>query len=368
MTRVCHVTSAHDSDDVRIFYKECTSLAKAGFETFIVAKGKSYVKNNVEIIGVRYIDKGRLHRMVCFTREVISKALEIQADVYHLHDPELLPFVPVIKRKGKKVIYDAHEDFHRDIYNKQWIPKGLRAITAMLFRKIEQYYAGKTDAVISVTPQITSRFEKLGMKTRLITNFPTLLSETPSYKPKTRHPILCYTGTIDKSRLHHTIINAIADIDAIEYVLAGPISQEYLAQLTKLDGFNKVTYHGYISPNKVQEILKDASIGIVLEEENITNYGKEGSLGVVKLFEYMQFGLPVICNNFDMYKQIHKEYEFGICVDTIDINSIRAAINYILYNPDEAMKYSQNGQAAIREKYNWTSQEKVLLKLYGDLL
>ena len=40
MTRVCHMTSAHNSDDVRIFHKECTSLAKARYDARFVVLGK----------------------------------------------------------------------------------------------------------------------------------------------------------------------------------------------------------------------------------------------------------------------------------------------------------------------------------------
>jgi hypothetical protein len=32
--KVAHLTSAHSKDDVRIFYKECSSIAKSGFEVF----------------------------------------------------------------------------------------------------------------------------------------------------------------------------------------------------------------------------------------------------------------------------------------------------------------------------------------------
>ena len=33
MTKACHITSAHGPEDVRVFRKECVSLAKAGYET-----------------------------------------------------------------------------------------------------------------------------------------------------------------------------------------------------------------------------------------------------------------------------------------------------------------------------------------------
>ena len=45
MSRVCHVTSVHREEDVRIYAKECVSLAKAGYEVFLVQRGGSYEKD-----------------------------------------------------------------------------------------------------------------------------------------------------------------------------------------------------------------------------------------------------------------------------------------------------------------------------------
>ena len=35
--RVCHVTSVHPADDIRILHKECVSLSNAGYEVYLVA-------------------------------------------------------------------------------------------------------------------------------------------------------------------------------------------------------------------------------------------------------------------------------------------------------------------------------------------
>lgn len=40
MIKVCHMASAHGIEDDRIFHKECVSLAKAGYEVYLVERGE----------------------------------------------------------------------------------------------------------------------------------------------------------------------------------------------------------------------------------------------------------------------------------------------------------------------------------------
>ena len=81
MIKVCHMTSAHGVEDVRIFYKECISLAQAGYEVYLVERGESYNKNGVYIVGVGEMPVGRLKRMTEGARRVYEAALALDKDV-----------------------------------------------------------------------------------------------------------------------------------------------------------------------------------------------------------------------------------------------------------------------------------------------
>ena len=100
--RICHLTSVHGRYDNRIFFKECSSLAKNNWEVhLVVADGKGDEKNN----GVHLWDVGkgnsRFERFFKTTNAVYKKALEIDAEVYHFHDPELIPKGLKLKRRNK---------------------------------------------------------------------------------------------------------------------------------------------------------------------------------------------------------------------------------------------------------------------------
>lgn len=43
-------------------------------------------------------------------------------------------------------------------------------------------------------------------------------------------------------------------------------------------------------------------------------------------------------------------------------------IEYLLTHPEEARRMGENGQRAVKEKYNWESEGKKLLMLYEEVL
>ena len=97
MSKVCIITSVHHVLDPRIFFKQARSLAKAGYEVTLIAQNdKNEVINGIEVIGLGN-PKTRFHRMFFLTSHMLKKALSINADVYHIHDPELLPVLVIIK-------------------------------------------------------------------------------------------------------------------------------------------------------------------------------------------------------------------------------------------------------------------------------
>lgn len=166
--------------------------------------------------------------------------------------------------------------------------------------------------------------------------------------------------------MHDVIINAIADIDDIRYILAGPGSKDYLNQLRSLEGWNKAEYLGIIPHEQVCRWYKHALAGMAI------NYCSQlvgkGTLGNTKLFEIMECGKPVICTDYSLWKDIVEANECGICLNPNDAKAIRKAILYLKDHPCEGMRMGKNGRKAVEEKYNWLIEEEKLLCFYGELL
>ncbi len=363
--KVCHITSAHGRYDIRIFIKECVSLAKNGYDATLIVNDNNpdEVKEGVKIVSTKFKPKNRIERFLNSKKLLFSKALEVNADIYHLHDPDLLPLGNKLKRKGKKVIFDSHEDVPRQIKDKQWIPKIIRNIISKTYEIYEESSIKKYDAVISVTPHIVERFSGINPNSVMVTNYPIIdVSEEIARNP---YKAICFAGGITEQYNHHKILMAIEDIENIKYLLAGNPDNQYLKKLKTLPAWEKVEYKGMISHSEVKKLYSQSIAGMAIHYS--TQAKEQGSLGVIKLFEFMEAKLPVICSDYKLWKEIVEKYNCGICVDVNNVVEIKNAINYIINNPEEARVMGENGRKAVIEKYNWKTQEEILLRLYKKL-
>src|SRR6516165_11986572 len=89
--RIMHLTSVHCAFDIRIFHKECKSLADAGYQvTLVVPHLRDEEAGGVHVHAIPEA-RGRLSRMTKTVWRVYREAVRRPAEVYHFHDPELIP-------------------------------------------------------------------------------------------------------------------------------------------------------------------------------------------------------------------------------------------------------------------------------------
>lgn len=369
--KVCHLTTVHSVDDGRIFRKECTSLAANGFDVTLIACGNESfeeIKDGVKRIVLNVPVKNRIHRFFKRTKAIYNKALEQNSDIYHFHDPELLPIGVKLKKNGKKVIYDSHEDTGQLIKSKKYIPLFLRNIVFYAFEMYENYSAKRFDSIITVTPSIVKKFQKNNKNTFQITNYPILDSTAYTDNLIENKRDLVFAGHITHAYMFENLINALDKTSNIKLRLAGrPVTQKYLEGLKSLNGWKKIEYFGLISNSEVLNIYNSSLIGIACLGY-IGNVGyKEGSLGNQKLFEFMGSGLAVICTDFKLWKEIVEKEKCGICINPYNINEITEAIQYLADNPEVAIKMGHNGKKAVEREYNWKTQENKLIEIYNNL-
>lgn len=364
--KICHMTSAHKSLDERIFYKECCSLARRGYETYIVAPGESLEKNGVKICGIGDTSTNRLNRMFSTTKRVYNRAIQLDADIYHFHDPELLPYGLRLKRKGKKVIFDSHEDYPLLMLNKEWLPVFLRKVVSKTYLKYELHVCKQLDAVVACYHWTKERLIKVCNIVDLVFNFPILSNEEIQVDYSSRN--IVFAGNISEQWRHKNIIKALDNIDDVTYILAGDIDEQYKCELESLKSWKKVDYLGSIPHDVIdQNVYARAAVGMAILDYIPQCKYTEGNLSNTKFFEYMKMGLPLICTDFVLWKEIVDEYNCGICVNPNHVDEIYSAISELLNDIRKMQEMGKNGKRAIKEKYNWHTEEDKLFKLYDEV-
>lgn len=367
MLKVAHLTSVHVRHDTRIFFKECCSLSNFGFEVhLIVADGKGdEVKNNINIHDVGR-PKNRVDRIVNITKRVFNKAKAIDADIYHLHDPELLAIGLKLKQYGKKVIFDAHEDIPKQILGKSYLNKPTKYLLSNFFKLYESWVCKKIDFVIAATPYIRDKYLNLGIKAVDVNNFP-LLEElgVAEINWEAKGNYVCYIGAISKIRGIHEIVQAMDKVSTnVRLQLGGAFNEERFENTVKVEkGWEKVDELGWVNRNDVRKTLQSSIAGLVTLHPTISYLDALP----VKMFEYMCAGIPVIASNFPLWKSIIETNNCGLCVDPKNPREIAEAIDFLLSHPIEAKKMGINGQNAVKRNYNWANEEKKLLNIYLEI-
>ena len=367
LTKITHITSAHPRYDTRIFIKMCSSLAKKqNYKvSLIVADDKGdEVKNRVNIFDVGK-KNGRLNRILKTTKNVYKKALEINSDIYHIHDPELIPIGLRLKKMGKKVIYDAHEDVALQILSKSYMNIILRKILSESFLIFEKFAFKRFDYIITATSHIRDKFAKINQNCMDINNYPKFEEFEFDFKPKQKENAVCYIGSIAEVRGIKEIVRAMEFVGDVKLLLAGDFREKDVENEVKnYLGWSKVEELGFVDREGMANVMNRSIAGLVTLHP-IINY--QDALPV-KMFEYMASGLPVIASDIKLWKEIIDDAKCGICADPMDPKAIADAIEYIMTHPVEAKIMGENGKKAVLEKYNWNIEEKKLFKVYEELI
>ncbi|MDB5729864.1 MAG: glycosyl transferase [Noviherbaspirillum sp.] len=363
---IVHLSSAHSRSDMRIFHKQCRSLASRGHEvTLVVADGKGDGKHD----GIAVLDvgkpEGRLDRMWRATRRIGERAIALDAAVYHLHDPELIPLGLRLRRLRKKVVFDSHEDVPKQIRAKTYLGPIAKRVLPGALAFVERYACRRFSGIVAATPCIRDKFLSINRYTVDVNNFPMMGELDIRMAWSDKQDEVCYIGGISAVRGIREMVLACEKVrTAARINVAGNFTEPGLEREVKsLRGWDRVNELGYLGRAGVREVLKRSVAGLVTLHPSLNHLE---SLPV-KMFEYMAAGIPVIASDFPLWREILERHRCGVCVDPSDPAAIAAAIDYFVLNPGAARRMGANGRRAVLEKYNWSIEEKKLCDFYTEL-
>jgi len=362
--KVCILTSVHPAFDGRIFHKEAKTLVNAGYDVVLIAQ-----HNKEEVVGMVKIvplpkPRNRFERMTKVGWKLFGLALKQKADIYHFHDPELIPVGLALKLFGKKVIYDVHEDVPKDILTKGWVGnKNIRKIVSIVFYLFEQFSVKFFNRVVTVTSDIAKKFPK--EKTVILRNLPVLeiIDKVAPKNVRKNKPVVIYVGGLSKIRGIKEIIETMEIVgDKADLWLLGEWeSEEYKKECENLAGWKYTKYLGFVPYGKHYSFIKLANIGIV----NFLPLPNQQNALPNKPFEYMACSLPMVMSNFPYWQEIFKEC--ALFVNPYDPKDIADKILCLLDNPGKIKRLGDRGRQLIKEKYKWGKEGKKLIELYKNI-
>lgn len=363
---VCHLSTVHAVNDIRIFYKECRSLQNAGFEvTYIASHDRETTMDGVRILPLPFTHS-RLRRIFLHTWLTLLKALKLNARLYHIHDPELLPIAWILRFCGKKVIYDAHEHLSKDILDKPWIRSAfVRKLISSLTGAFEQLSASILSGIVAATNHIASQFDP--KKTALVRNFPMLdfISEVPKPPKRTDGKrVIVYTGGLTRIRGILQMVEAMRTVpDNLELVIAGQWEDaQFENECRQSPGWQKCTYLGHVPQREAYGLMKGADAGILTFLPAANHMEAMPN----KAFEYMACDLPMIISDFPYWRELFGES--AVYVDPTDPGSIAKGIISLFENQSTVQKDLPALPKFNSGELSWEAESRVLIGFYNRIL
>ena len=369
MIKICHVSTLHSRYDIRIFHKECRSLARAGYHvTLLVFDGNgNEIKDDVHII-----DRGAYSnlsgRLLAATTKLIHFFNTNEFDLLHFHDPELIPSAFYLKMKGYCILFDMHENLPAQIHQKKYIP-WLFKPSISFFVKILQLFMLKNTPTIFAEDSYKKDFPWIRHHT-FVRNYPDLASLNMIRKlgnNKTYSLSSCYIGSITEERGLFTMLNVIKIFKqnsiSSTLTIVGAL-REKINFTHYADIIDNVKFTGFLPSNDAWKLTRHSLFGFCLLKPK-PNY--MGSLPT-KVMEYISLGIIPVLSDFPFYRHFFKEIPYIIFVDPDNPKLIAdEMITYFNKNKENipAIKKTLVDKS---KNFDWKYEEKNLKCFYKEVL
>jgi glycosyltransferase involved in cell wall biosynthesis len=371
--KVAILSSVHLALDNRVFYREARTLVRAGYDvTLIAVHDRDEVRDGVRVVPLPRVARSRRPLL---WRTLAQMARATEADVFHFHDPELLLLSPWLRRAtGRPTIYDIHEANADFIAVKEYLPTTARRPLAGLFRRLEPRLAAGESGLIFADEAIAADFDGFGGPKTTLFNFPgrELINAGAAAGGARRESLVLYLGGMERNRGSELMLDAfarvLAQMPAARLRLVGHFAPpglegEMRAEAARRGIGHTVEFAGRVPFAQVGEHLAAARVGWVTWGAAAKNRKNIPT----KLFEYMAYGLPVVCSDLPSTRPFVLP-DVGLLAGADDPAGHAAALLRLLSDPATAEALGAAGQRRVADEWNWSMMEPRLLGLYEAVL
>jgi glycosyltransferase involved in cell wall biosynthesis len=370
------LSSVHAALDNRVFYREARTLARAGYEvTLLAVHDRDELKDGVHIRALPRVPRSRRPLL---WRALARLAIETGADVFHIHDPELLLVTPYLRRAtGRPTIYDIHEANADFIAVKDYLPAMARRPLAALVRRLEPRLARRESGLIFADDAIAADFVAFQGPKATLFNYPgpELIEHgaPAASNSNEREPVVIYLGGMERNRGAGLMIAAFAEVVAqlptarllvVGHFMPPELMNEMRGDAQRRGIDHAVTFTGRVPFARIGDYLSQAAAGWVTWQPFLKNQKNIPT----KLFEYMAFGLPVVSSDLPSIRPFMKGEGNGILVEPDSPTAHAAAVLQLLRDPALSASMGLAGRRLVETRYNWEAMAPRLLALYRAVL
>jgi len=390
--RICKIYDADYPWDIRV-EKILSSLVQHGHEMHLVCRnvGKRPVNETIESV--------HIHRLPAFGNRHLNYFLSFPAflnpiwlarihQIVRDYDIQLilvrdLPMALAGILAGKThripVIFDMAENYpamlrHLWKYDK-FKPLNILVRNPFAATAVQRVVLKHADHILVVIDESKEHLIRLGVDARRIHVLPNTprISHIFDIRRELLHEqasllhsdfTLTYVGGIGPGRgldrVFYAIPDILAQIPRFRFVIIGSWggSLERLESLAQALGVtDHVGFMGWVDPKDIPTYLALSDAGIIphcRSEHTQTTIPN-------KLFDYMALGKPVIASDIGPIKRIIEKEECGLIFR--NPSELAESVVEFFSNRRLRERMGENGRKAIRAKYNWESNSKVLIDL-----
>lgn len=375
--KVCQLTNVHSPLDQRIYYKEAFSLAAAGYEVCVAGPGSRDMEGVREGVQVVTVPRGRgISGRLVNALELFRKAVSMRADIYHFHDPELLPLGLLLRLKGSKVIYDCHEHFPQTAYVRRWVPRILRGAFSVVLDRIERFFASHLTGVLGVVEEQGSRFGHRPFAA--VRNFPRLewfeANGRPGGSGQQEECELLHLGSLSADRGSDFLVEVMQELGkthpgvrlrAVGRFHTRQDEGNFRRRLETCGLQGRILCQQELVPyNRLGQLIRRHRIGLIPGQISVKNLAP---FVPTKLFEYLACGIPVVASDLPSIRTFYEEGDWGAIADPSDPAAHAREISRLLEDPAAAAGKGRRGRALVEERYNWGLESRKLIAFYDRI-
>lgn len=364
---IIHISSVHSAADPRIRFKQLAAVTANGWRGTLITGDMTARKtgDGVRIIRVRPGNSVRWKRMLITSPAAVLRAFAENADIYHIHDLELLPWARLLRIKGKPVVYDIHEDYETSLGEKPYFPRSIRPVAAAFFGAIERFIASGMNKIIA-EKHYSRRFPDAVP----ILNRPplSLINCGRAFEPGSGK--LLYTGNLTEARGALNMARLVRFRPDFQLTAVGRCRKRTAEAIRREAGpaAGRILLQGlgrHVPFDEIIGVYRNGGwlAGLALFSD--TKHCREKEL--TKFFEYMAVGLPVVASDFPAWKRLIQDRGAGLCVDPEDPAAVAAALDRLRRHPDEALAMGMRGKELVRTCFNWEIEAGKLIAFYDAL-